>query len=390
VILRYQLTPVVTAISQVVSGNQVSFQIEFDRSVSGFEVSDLEINHGSGTCAANLLSGSGQSYQRVSSDCAEGELSIAVKPNSVQISEVSGPITTFTSATVLIDTVAPSASWSEATSIGSNLQFTEPITALDSSAIDFASSSETCSLSGVSQQDNTIWQVSTTGCEQSNFTLSLLALSVSDASGNLGPQSIITTSFTAEVPEPPVEQQPEEPAQPEVPEPDVEPAPVEEPEEPIASEPEEETPQDISSTPTEEGLREEPVDSPTEIQQPSFADAPAADSDQPVESPVSNPGFQDQITSAPEPDQSSDGPTNGPTYEQTEGSSDELLAPGIFTSPPASSLPQASQTVIIPAQGFVSGFGLNGLTFGLMALGLFAMGAGLVVARRGIPGVLSS
>jgi hypothetical protein len=46
--------------------------------------------------------------------------------------------------------------------------------------------------------------------------------------------------------------------------------------------------------------------------------------------------------------------------------------------------------VIIPAQSFVSGFGLNGLTFGLMALGLFAMGAGMVVARRGIPGVLSS
>jgi hypothetical protein len=380
----------VTSISQTVSGNQVSFQIDFDSAVSGFEVSDLEIDHSSGSCASILLSGSEQSYQLLVSDCDDGQVSILVKADSVSRSEVSGPITTFTSATVLIDTVAPSGTWSEATSIGSILQFTEPITALNSSAIDFASNSETCSLSGVSQQDATSWQVSTTGCEQSNFTLSLLALSVSDASGNLGPQSITTTSFTGEVPEPPAEELPEEPAQPEVPEPDVEPAPVEEPEEPIASEPEQDTAQDISSTPTEEVVREEPVESPTENQQPSFADAPAADSDQPVESPVSNPGFQDQITSAPEPDQSSDGPTNGPTYEQTEDSTDELLAPGIFTSPPASSLPQASQTVIIPAQGFGSGFGLNGLTFGLMALGLFALGAGLVVARRGIPGVLSS
>ena len=292
VILRYQLAPFVTSISQTVSGNQVSFQIDFDSAVSGFEVSDLEIDHSSGSCASILLSGSEQSYQLLVSDCDDGQVSILVKADSVSRSEVSGPITQFASETVLIDTQEP----------------------------------------------------------------------------------------------PTVESEPE----PELEEPVSEPAPVEEPEEPIASEPEEETAQEISSTPTEEVVREEPVESPTEIQQPSFADAPAADSDQPVESPVSNPGFQDQITSAPEPDQSSDGPTNGPTYEQTEDSSDELLAPGIFTSPPASSLPQASQTVIIPAQGFGSGFGLNGLTFGLMALGLFALGAGLVVARRGIPGVLSS
>jgi hypothetical protein len=288
VILRYQLAPFVTSISQTVSGNQVSFQIDFDSAVSGFEVSDLEIDHSSGSCASILLSGSEQSYQLLVSDCDDGQVSILVKADSVSRSEVSGPITQFASETVLIDTQEP----------------------------------------------------------------------------------------------PTVESEPE----PELEEPVSEPAPVEEPEEPRASEPEEETAQEISSTPTEEVVREEPVESPTEIQQPSFADAPAADSDQPVELPVSNPGFQDQITSAPEPDQSSD----GPTYEQTEDSSEELLAPGIFTSPPASSLPQASQTVIIPAQGVVSGFGLNGLTFGLMALGLFALGAGLVVARRGIPGVLSS
>ena len=343
VVLAYQLAPEVLSISSQTLGNQLSFQIEFGETVSGFEISDLEINHSEGSCVSSQLSGSGQSYQLLLTDCEDGQVWIAVKPDAVLSFEVSGPITSFSSSTVIIDTVAPSATWSQASSVGSNLEFTEPITALDLSAIEISSNSETCSLLSVSQQDATTWLVSTTGCEQSNFTLSLQALSVSDASGNLGPQSAASTSFQAEVPE----------------------------QEPV---------EEIASTPSETVSREEP-DEPSK-QQPTLPDAPAVDTDQPDELPVSNPGFQDQVVSAPKTYQPADLPE--------EDLSQELSAPGIFTAPPPNSLPQASQTLTIPAQSGRPGVGSYGLTFGLIALGLFALVAGLVIARRGIPGVLSS
>jgi hypothetical protein len=65
----------------------------------------------------------------------------------------------------------------------------------------------------------------------------------------------------------------------------------------------------------------------------------------------------------------------------------EPMMPG---SPPASSLPQASQTVTIPAQGAKPSFGEQFWLVGLLSIGTFALLAGLIVARRGIPGALSS
>ena len=295
VILRYQLAPVVTSISQSVSGNQVSFQIEFDSAVSGFEVSDLEINHSSGSCASTLLSGFEQSYQLLVSDCDDGEVSIRVKADSVSSSEVSGPITQFASETVLIDTQEPPTVDSE--------------------------------------------------------------------------------------PEPELEEPVSDP-EPELEEPVSEPVPVAEPNEPEGSEPEQETVQEIALTPTETSSREEPIESPGLIQEPNFPDPVAIVSDQPDQLPEENSGFETSADLIPEP---------SPNESLGE---DESIAgpptPGIFISPPANSLPQASQTVTIPAQSAVPSFGSGGLIFGFLALGLFALGAGLLIARRGIPGVLSS
>ena len=370
VILRYQLAPVVSSISSVISGNQLNFQIGFDKSVTGFEVSDLEINHSGGSCGGSAVSGSGQSYQVLLTDCADGEVSIAVKADAVSSSEASGPIEKFTSGTVLIDTLAPSAIWGEVSFTGAALEFTEEIFALELTDIEFTADSETCSLSGLSQSTATTWQLTTQGCEQSNFTLSIRALSVSDASANQGPSSIISANFVAEVPDPPAP----EPVETEpVPEQVQEPAPTEQPRDPGAAEPEQEVVPEIAPAPAQEVLSEEPAPSIGVIGQPEplVGEPAAVDTDELAEP-----------NRAPEASQQEE--LLGQDFDQ------ELSAPGIFTSPPASSLPQAGQTVTIPAQSLEPSLGSNGLTFGLLAIGLFALGAGLVIARRGILGVLAS
>lgn len=365
VILRYQSAPMVSSITSVVSGSQVSFQIEFDKTVTGFEESDLDVVHSGGSCGGFALSGSEASYQVLLTDCADGEVSIEIKADAVFSSEASGPIEKFTSEKVLIDTLGPSATWGEVSSAGAALEFTEEVFGFELTDIEITADGQSCLLSGLSQITATTWQLTTEGCEQSNFTLSIKALSVSDASGNLGPSSIVSVNFVAEVPDPPTPEPVESEPEPEQvqlePEPVEEPATTEQPGEPAAAEPEQEV------------LREKPAASIGVIEQPEplVGEQVAVDSDEFAEP-----------NQAPEASQQEE--LLGQDFDQ------ELLAPGIFTSPPASSLPQAGQTVTIPAQSFRAGDGANGLIFGLLAIGLFALGTGLVIARRGIPGVLSS
>jgi hypothetical protein len=372
VILRYQLAPMVSSISSVVSGSQVSFQIEFDKAVTGLEESDFEVVQSGGSCGGFTLSGSEASYQVLLTDCADGEISISVKADAVSSSEASGPIEKFTSEKVLIDTLAPSAIWGEVSFAGAALEFTEEVFGFELTDIEFTADGQSCSLLGLSQITATIWQLTTEGCEQSNFTLSIKALSVSDASGNLGPSSSVATNFVAEVPEPPTPEPVESEPEP-VEEPILEPAPTEQPGEPAADEPEKEVVQEIAPAPAQGVLSEEPAAPVGVIEQPVplAGEQVMVDTDEPAEAnPSQEANQQEELL--------------GKDFDQ------ELLAPGIFTSPPASSLPQAGQTVTIPAPSFQPGDGSNGLTFGLLAIGLFALGAGLVIARRGIPGVLAS
>ena len=384
VVIRYQLAPVVLGITSEISGDQATFGIQFNGQVSGFETSDLELNHTLGSCLSSSISGSGANYQVVFSGCDQGQLSIAIKPDAVSNSETSGPIELFSSSTLLIDTISPSASWGDITQTGSVLEFTEPIQSLELEAIEFSAASQSCSLSGLVQQSATSWQVSTSGCEQSDFTLLLKALSVSDANGNQGPVSTITTNFSAEVPEPPAPEVIDEPA----PETSEEPAeettlePIDPPSEPDVQQPEPDLETEGSPVATESVVRDEPSYSQPQEPEPGpiesvLAVIPGADEQLP---PISGP--QVQIEVLPEPLYES----NPPELQVDQA----LPEQPSFQSPPASSLPQASQTVTIPAQSFQPGIGQNGWLFGFLAMGLFALVAGLIVARRGIPGVLSS
>jgi hypothetical protein len=53
-------------------------------------------------------------------------------------------------------------------------------------------------------------------------------------------------------------------------------------------------------------------------------------------------------------------------------------------------LRQAAQTVVVPNQNKPQPWSSNSLFAGLIGLGVFALIAGLVVARRGVPGAIAS
>ncbi len=329
-ILRYQLAPMVIGISSEVATNQATFDIEFSNSVTGFEVSDIDVLHSAGACQEAVLSGLDASYQLILSDCDDGEISIAVKPNSVSVGTLLGPDQPFQAGPVAIDTIAPGALWGPTLFSGAALEFSEPIQELSLAALELTASSLECAVHSMMQESELIWQVITTGCDQTDFTLSIIALSVSDASGNLGPISNVSTSFTAEVPDTP---------DPEIVEP-----------------PDSGSGDSSDELPGDEGIA-----------------PPAGSTDSP-----SNSG---------------DGPTTLKAREpvrQLQPAVPSLKEPVMPGSPPASSLPQARQTVTIPAQGAKPGFGEQFWLVGLLSIGTFALLAGLIVARRGIPGALSS
>jgi hypothetical protein len=55
-----------------------------------------------------------------------------------------------------------------------------------------------------------------------------------------------------------------------------------------------------------------------------------------------------------------------------------------------SNLTQAAQTVVVPAENNQTPWGSFSLFAGLLGIGTFALIAGLVLARRGVPGAIAS
>jgi hypothetical protein len=69
--------------------------------------------------------------------------------------------------------------------------------------------------------------------------------------------------------------------------------------------------------------------------------------------------------------------------DSAAGNVDEILAQ-------PSQLRQAAQSVVVPAQTKPNPWSSNTLFAGLVGLAVFALIAGLVVARRGVPGAIAS
>ena len=85
----------------------------------------------------------------------------------------------------------------------------------------------------------------------------------------------------------------------------------------------------------------------------------------------------------------------GNYFEETRSAPDELVAKPIPQAQDEilqqpSNLSQAAQSVVVPAQNKTTPWSSNSLFAGLIGLGVFALIAGVVVARRGVPGMIAS
>ena len=183
--------------------------------------------------------------------------------------------------------------------------------------------------------------------------------------------------------------------------------------------------EESSAPPTEETIAP-PVEEPTTppvteeppITEPTIPNQPEPESVNPAPSEYEQP-----VASQPEPPQA---PSQDPAPSNSElapNPVEELVVPiatevipnqplsisieesgsavnELVTAPDAivqdeilqkpSDLSQAAQNVVVPVQNKQSAWNSNSLFAGLIGLGVFALIAGLVVARRGVPGAIAS
>ena len=183
--------------------------------------------------------------------------------------------------------------------------------------------------------------------------------------------------------------------------------PAEEPSAPPAEESVSPPAEEPSAPPAEESVSppaEEPV-TPSPAESESPAPGPEQVSSQPelTQAPIQeSPPISSVV--APEPIQEIDNPlvlevvvdeprvvgfTSITAVPETSVKESAVIdADEILTQP--SQLNQAVQTVVVPAQTKTQPWSANTLFAGLIGLGLFALIAGLVVARRGVPGAIAS
>ena len=193
--------------------------------------------------------------------------------------------------------------------------------------------------------------------------------------------------------------------------------PVDEPVSPPSEEPTTAPVDEPVSPPSEEPVTE-PVTQEPPTTEPTVPNVPEPES---VTSAPS--GSEQQATAQPEPSQA---PAQDPTPAYSEVASEpveELLVPiaaEVITNEPRevtfeesgsvidelvttadplaqdeiiqqpTNLRQAAQNVVVPVQNKNTPWSSNSLFAGLIALGVFALIAGLVVARRGVPGAIAS
>jgi hypothetical protein len=174
--------PAPTLISAPTSGSSTSATIEFSGSGSNFECKLNDQDYETNCLSPKIYSGLG-----------DGNYTVLVRER-----DADGNFSNYVETTWTVDTSAPSVleqrvprTPNNSLSLIFRVKFNEPVNGLSKS--DFAVNSSSCSVSGVTLNSG-FYDVYLTNCgDKEIVSLSLLANSVSDSSGNLGPN--VTTIF---------------------------------------------------------------------------------------------------------------------------------------------------------------------------------------------------
>ncbi len=177
----------------------ITYSLTMGASVTGMDNGDFE-NAGTASGCAFVVSGSGANYTVTVSSCGEGTLTPRLKANSVFLN-VNGPANAVSaSTTITIDRTNPGASISTtpsspaaAMSLTFGVSFTESVSGIASGDFSNGGSAQGCVFTPSASSGSSV-NVVVTQCEEGTLQLVVAASGVTDAAGNLGPVSAVSSS----------------------------------------------------------------------------------------------------------------------------------------------------------------------------------------------------
>jgi len=169
--------------------------------------------------------------------------------------------------------------------------------------------------------------------------------------------------------------------------------PVEEPTAPPATEEPPTTDPSVPNQPEPESVNSAPSESEQQVTSQPEPPQASAQEPAPVEAVLAPEPVAELVAPIVTEELPSESEAN--SFEETRSAPDESVTTQdpvakdeILQKP--SNLSQAAQKVVVPVQNRQSPWNSNSLFAGLIGLGVFALIAGLVVARRGVPGAIAS
>jgi hypothetical protein len=181
------------------NGVSMSYTVSFDEPVAGLTASDFALSGTAAACVLGPVTGSGASYATSVSCSGDGTLVLTLKANAVADAlGNAGPAAATNAATVTFDRVAPSATVTTATRTASlsptfTVAFNEAVTGLAAADFSISATGAGCTFGKIDKGAKANEFVVTVGCKLASgvstaqVTLTLLANSVTDLAGNVGP-----------------------------------------------------------------------------------------------------------------------------------------------------------------------------------------------------------
>ncbi|MEN9608566.1 MAG: hypothetical protein RLZZ06_497 [Actinomycetota bacterium] len=190
VLVDYE-APSVASIASTNTADYLDYTVTFTEPVTGVNADSFQLA-GAG-CAISKFDGSGASYHVYVSGCT-GQSSLTVKAMaSLDLAGNAGPVADRTDSGGSADTLAPTATITELTrtdqtlSPSFELRFDELVNGLTINSLSRTGTAKNCSFTLVEQTSKRIYRIDSTNCAAGNLRLTLLADSVTDTHGNLGP-----------------------------------------------------------------------------------------------------------------------------------------------------------------------------------------------------------
>jgi hypothetical protein len=193
----------ITGPAATTSLSNLDFSLVFTEPVTGLTSSDFTVTGTS--CVVGAVTGSQASYAVQITNCADSAIvQLALMSNSViDIAGNLGPANVPVIAPVKIDRTAPVGVWSTPqpstyTDPTFEINFGEEVTGFTASDISITGTATGCQ-TGVTLISVGRFSVSTSGCSIGSIQLNVSVNSYTDAFGNVGPSSILSTSVTSKI-----------------------------------------------------------------------------------------------------------------------------------------------------------------------------------------------